>query len=46
MYRYSNNEYANMYLIYGEANCVSALAEKLYAERYPNRIPIPKLSSD
>ena len=27
-----------MYLIYGEANCVSARAERLYAERYPNRI--------
>ncbi|KYN02525.1 hypothetical protein ALC62_06655 [Cyphomyrmex costatus] len=38
MYRYSNNEYADMYLIYGEANCVSMRAERLYAERYPNRV--------
>jgi len=27
-----------MYLIYSEVNCVSARAERLYAERYPNRI--------
>jgi len=27
-----------MYLIYGEVNCVSARAERLYAERYPNRM--------
>jgi len=46
MYCYSNNEYADMYLIYDEANCVSARGKRLYAERYPNRISIPKLSSD
>lgn len=27
-----------MYLIYGEAHCASARAERLYAERYPNRM--------
>lgn len=27
-----------MYLIFGEANCSSARAERLYAERYPNRM--------
>ena len=38
MYRYSNNEYADMYLIYGEARCSSARAARLYAEQYPNRV--------
>jgi len=27
-----------MYLIYDEANCVSARTERLYAKCYPNRI--------
>lgn len=27
-----------MYLIFGKANCSSARAERLYAERYPNRM--------
>jgi len=37
-YQYTNNEYADMYLIYGAANCVSVRAAALYAERYPNRV--------
>lgn len=36
MYWHSNNEYVDMYLIFGEAHCSSVRAERLYAKRYPN----------
>lgn len=38
MHHYNNNKYADMYLIYGKAHCVSIRAARLYAVRYPNRM--------
>jgi len=34
---YSNEEYADMHLAYGQANQVANIARRLYSERFPNR---------
>lgn len=34
---FTNEEYANMLLVYGAANCNGREAQRLYQERYPNR---------
>lgn len=37
MAAFTNEEYADMLLVYGQANCVARAAQRLYQERYPNR---------
>lgn len=37
MERYTNSELADMHLAYGAAGCNGRAAQRLYAERYPNR---------
>lgn len=45
MEKYSNEEMADMHLVYGAANGNRAEARRLYAERFPNRrLPREKLS--
>lgn len=34
---YTNNEYADMHLMYGMASCNASKAQRLYARRYRNR---------
>lgn len=34
---YTNNEYADMHLLYGRANCNALRAKRLYAQKYPHR---------
>lgn len=34
---YTFTEYCDMHLIYGEARCNALRAQRLYAERFPNR---------
>lgn len=37
MAAFTNEEYADMLLVYGQANCVARAAQRIYQERYPNR---------
>lgn len=37
MAHFSNEEYADMHLVYGEVQCNARAAERRYAEKFPNR---------
>lgn len=37
MAAFTNEEYADMLLVYGQANCVARAAQRIYEQRYPNR---------
>lgn len=37
MVNFSNEEYADMHLVYGEVQCNARAAERRYAEKFPNR---------
>ncbi|CAF4895909.1 unnamed protein product [Pieris macdunnoughi] len=37
MATFSNEEYSDMLLVYGKADCVARAAQRMYQERYPNR---------
>ena len=38
MVEYTNTEYTNMVLVYGEAVDIAKAARQIYQERYPHRV--------